>query len=318
MGEPFPTDVVTVLYADAVRGSNAGQNSGASIVILPEYDSSGEEHAQGINDHEVAHYYWSGGENWVDEGMATFITDLLQARRTGTRILPSKPPCPEFRAISQMSTTDDTHRCDYSLGERLFIDLHDAVGTAEFRKGMATLYRESAVEDSADNLPGTKLGISHIKASFTSAAASEVIRRWYHGSVPYTTDLYDRDSVNPRLSVLNAQVNRSGLFINSNPVSSFSSSRNGSGAVLSIGYSHPDPVTTRGEIAFQFAVFYQDGHPFLAHERAVTASVGSTGFSGIGVYVWAPGQPRPAPGEYVGYVYEAGNKIAQVHWSVTP
>ena len=317
MGEPFPTDVVTVLYADAVRGSYAGQNSGASIVILPEYDSSGEEQAQGINDHEVAHYYWSGGENWVDEGMATFITDLLQAGRTGTRILPGRPPCPDFRAIAQMSTTDDTHRCDYSLGERLFIDLHDAVGTAEFQKGMAALYRESTVEDD-DNTPGTKLGVSHIRAQFTSAAAKEVIKRWYDGTAPYRTDLYDRDPVNPRLSVLNAQVNRSGLFINSNPVSSFSSSRNGSGTVLSIDYSHPNPVGTPGEIVFQFAVFYQDGHPSLTRERAVTASVGGTGLNGIGVYVWSPGQPRPAPGEYVGYVYEAGNKIAQVHWSVTP
>ena len=188
----------------------------------------------------------------------------------------------------------------------------------EFRKGMAALYRESTVEDSADNLTGTKLGISHIKAKFTSASAKEVIDRWYHGSEPYRTDLYDRDPVNPRMSVLNAQVNRTGLFINNNPVSSFSSSRNRSGAVFSIGYSHPNPVATPGEIAFQFVVFYQDGHPFLVHERTVTASIGSTGFNGIGVYVWSPGQPKPAPGEYVGYVYEAGKKVAQAHWSVNP
>ena len=317
MGEPFPTNAVTVLYADAVKGSYAGHNSGQSITILPKYDSATEKGTQKINDHEVAHYYWRGDESWIDEGMATFTADLLQAGRAGTRILPGKPPCPDFRAIAQLSTRDDTHRCDYSLGERLFIDLHDAVGTAEFRKGMAALYRESTVEDD-DNTPGTKLGVSHIRAQFTSAAAKEVIKRWYDGTAPYRTDLYDRDPVNPRLSVLNAQVNRSGLFINDKPVSSFSSSRNGSGAVLSIGYSHPNPVGTPGEILFQFVVFYQDGHPSLTRERAVTASVGGTGLNGIGVYVWWPGQHRPAPGEYVGYVYEAGNKVAQVHWSVTP
>ena len=317
MGEPFPTDAVTVLYADAVKGSYAGQNSGASIVILPQYDSATEKGTQKITDHEVAHYYWRGGENWIDEGMATFTADLLQASRAGTRILPGKRPCPEFRNISQLSTRDDTHRCDYSLGVRLFIDLHDAVGTAEFQKGMAALYRESTVEDD-DNTPGTKLGVSHIRAQFTSAAAKEVIKRWYDGSVPYRTDLYDQDPVDPRLSVLDAQVNRTGLFINDKPVSSFSSSRNGSGAVLSIGYSHPNPVGTPGEILFQYVVFYQDGHPSQVHEITVKANVGEIGFSGIGFYVWSPGQPRPAPGEYVGYVYEAGNKIAQVHWSVTP
>ena len=318
MGEPFPTDMVSVLYADAVRGNYAGHNSGNSIVILPKYDSGTEKSSQGINDHEVAHYYWRGNENWIDEGMAEFMTAAYRARLAGTRILPDNPPCPDFRTISKLSTRDDTHRCDYSLGERLFIDLHDAVGTTEFRKEMAALYRESTVEDNADSLTGTKLGISHIKAKFTSAAAKEVIDRWYHGSEPYRTDLYDRDPVDPKMSVLNAQVNRTGLFINSNPVNSFSSSRNGSGAVLSIGYSHTNPVATPGEIAFQFVVFYQDGHPFLVHERTVTASIGSTGFNGIGTYVWSPGQPKPAPGEYVGYVYEAGKKVAQVHWSVTP
>ena len=288
MGEPLPTDVVNVLYADAVRGSNAGHNSGESIVILPLYDSPGEERSQRINDHEVAHYYWVGNENWIDEGMSDLMAAVFLANRTGTRIHPDSRPCPDFRAISQLSTKDDTHPCDYSLGERLFIDLHDAVGTTEFRKGMAALYRESTLEDNADNLPGTKLGISHVKASFTSAAAKQVIDRWYHGSVPYRTDLYDRDPVDPRLSVLNAQVDRSGLFINDNPVSSFSSSRNGSGAVLSIGYSHPNPVGTPGEILFQYVVLYQDGHPSQVQEITVKANVGEIGFSGIGVYVWSP------------------------------
>ena len=318
MGEPLPTDVVNVLYADAVRGSNVGHNSGHSITILPLYDSPGEERSQRINDHEVAHYYWRGNENWIDEGMATFIEAVFLGHRTGTRIQPDNRPCPEFRAISQLSTKDDTHPCDYSLGERLFIDLHDAVGDQEFRKGMAALYRESTVEDNADNMIGTKLGISHIKATFSSAAAKRMIDRWYHGTEPYRTDLYDRDPVDPGLSVLNARVTGARLSINDAPVNSFSASSINSHVEFSIDYSHPNPVGTPGEILFQFAVFYQDGHPFLAHDRAVTASVGGTGFSGIGVYVWWPGQPRTATGEYVGYVYQAGNKVAQVHWTVTP
>ena len=316
--EPFPTDMVAILYADAVRGSNAGHNSGQSIVILPEYDSATEKGTHKTIDHEVAHYYWAGDENWIEEGMATFIEAVFLGHRTGTRIQPDSRPCLEFRAISQLSTKDDTHPCDYSLGERLFIDLHDAVGDQEFRKGMAALYRESTVEDNADNMIGTKLGISHIKATFSSTAAKRMIDRWYHGTEPYRTDLYDRDPVNPRLSVLNAQVTGARLSINDAPVNSFSASSINSHVEFSIDYSHANPVGTPGEILFQFAVFYQDGHPFLAHDRAVTASVGGTGFSGIGVYVWSPGQPRTATGEYVGYVYEAGNKVAQVHWSVTP
>ena len=318
MREPFPTDMVAILYADAVRGSNAGVNYGSGITILPEYDSATEKGAHKTIDHEVAHYYWAGDENWIEEGMATFIEAVFLGHRTGTRIQPDSRPCLEFRAIAQLSTKDDTHPCDYSLGERLFIDLHDAVGDQEFRKGMAALYRESTVEDNADNMIGTKLGISHVKATFGSAAAKRMIDRWYHGTEPYRTDLYDRDPVNPSLSVLNARVTGARLSINDAPVNSFSASSINSHVEFSIDYSHANPVGTPGEIVFQFAVFYQDGHPFLAHDRAVTASVGGTGFSGIGVYVWSPGQPRTATGEYVGYVYQAGNKVAQVHWTVTP
>ena len=318
MGERFPIDMVAVLYADAVSPGNAGRNYGSGITILPQYDSATEKGTQKITDHEVAHHYWGGNKNWINEGMSEFMAAVFLAKRTGTRIQPDSQPCLDFKAIAQLPTKDNAHLCDYSLGERLFIDLHDAVGNQKFRKGMAALYRESTVEDTADNLPGTKLGISHVKATFSSAAAKQVIDRWYDGTEPYRTDLYDRDPVDPRLSVLNAQVNQSGLFINGSPVNSFSSSRNGSRAVLSIGYSHPDPVTSPGEIVFQFVVFYQDGHPFQVQENAVSVQVGRTSMSGIGVYVWWPGQSRPAPGEYVGYVYEEGNKIAQVHWSVTP
>ena len=318
MGEPLPIDMVAVLYADAVSPGNAGRNYGSGITILPKYDSATEKVTQKINDHEVAHHYWGGNENWIDEGISEFMAAVFLASRTGTRIQPDSRPCPDFKAIAQLPTEDNAHLCDYSLGVRLFIDLHHAVGDQEFRKGMAALYRESTVDDTADNLPGTRLGISHVKATFSSAAAKRVIDRWYHGTAPYRTDLYDRDPVDPGLSVLNAQVDRSGLLINGNPVNSFSSSRNRGGAILSIGYSHPDPVTTPGEIVFQFVVFYQDGHPFQVQENAAKVKAGGTGINGIGIYVWSPGQPRPAPGEYVGYVYEEGNKIAQVHWSVTP
>ena len=317
MGEPLPTDMVVVLYADAVRGNNAGHNSGTSIAILPKYDSATEKGAQEINDHEVAHYYWGGNQNWIDEGMATFTADLLQARRTGTRILPGKPPCPEYRTISQLSTRDDTHRCDYSLGERLFTDLHDALGTTEFREGMSALYRESTVEDNADNLQGTKLGISHIKAAFTSTAAKEIINRWYHGTAPYRTDLYDRDPVDPKLSVLNASITEATLKINDAPVASFSARSNRQEVSLGIQYGHPTPVGKAGQIPVIFVIFYQDGFPYFVEEYAIHAKPGYIG-GGVWYDIWQLGQPLMAPGEYVAYVYEAGNKVAQVHWTVTP
>ena len=318
MKEPLPTDAVTVLYADAVRGDNSGENSVNAIVIIPKHDLPDAEYAQEINDHEVAHYYWGGNENWVDEGMADFMTSLFKAQQAGTRIIPRNPPCPVFRAISQMPASDETNRCDYSLGERLFIDLYDTAGAAEFQQKMATLYRESTVEDNLDNMTGTKIGISQLKAQFISTASKEVIDRWHHGTAQYRTDLYDRDPVNPNLSVMDALITRAELSINNAPVNTFSASRINANVELSIDYEHTVPVGTSGDIPFHFVLFYQDGHPFWIQENVVRATEGSIGFSGIGVYVWSPGHPKPATGEYVGYIYEGGNKVAQVHWTVTP
>ena len=184
---------------------------------------------------------------------------------------------------------------------------------------MVNLYRESTVDDPTANTEGTKLTVDHLRAHFTSPAANEAINRWYNGSAPYRTDLFDTNPVNPRLSVLNAQVTRAGLSVHSTPISSYSSSSEiRSQVALTIDYSHPEPVGKEGDIQFQFALFYQDGHPFLIQENTAHATVGSTGMSGIGVQLWAPGHPPPATGDYVAYIYEAGNKVAQVHWTVTP
>ena len=318
MGTPFPTDTVTVLYADAVSDGKAGQNFISGISILPKHDTADSTYAQTLTTHEIAHHYWTGNQNWINEGMADFIAAHVKASSSKTRVLPRKQPCNQYTTIPQIPRSDKPHSCDYSLGVRLFIDLYDAVGQQEFQRRMTTLYRESTDEDDADSLKGTKLTISHLRPHFTSPAAKEAINRWYDGSAPYRTDLFDRNPVNPRISVLNAQVTRAGLSVNNKPISSFSSSRIGSQVVLSIDYSHVDPVGTPGDIQFQFALFYQDGHPVLTRESTVHATVGSIGTLGIGFHLWSPGHQRPATGEYVAYVYEAGNKVAQVHWTVTP
>ena len=334
MGTPFPVDMVAVLYADAVLDDNVGQNFTTGMSILPKHDTADSTYAQTTTIHEVAHYYWTGNEKWINEGMADFIAAYIKASNSMTRVLPRKPPCHQYRTISQIPRSDKPHSCNYSLGVRLFIDLYDAVGKEPFRQKIKSFYQESTVDDPTANTELTNLtreellarfsrppvneSISRLRAHFTSPAAKEAINRWYNGSAPYRRDLFDTNPVNPRLSVLNAQVTRAGLSVHSTPITSYSSSSEiRSQVALSIDYSHPDPVGTEGDIQFQFALFYQDGHPFLIHESTVHATVGSTGAS-LGIQLWAPGHPPPATGDYVAYIYEAGNKVAQVHWTVTP
>ena len=100
MGEPLPTNYVGLLYEDAVYGSNAGTNFGTHIAVLPKYDiadgSFEAEFARSAIGHEVAHYYWGGNEDWVDEGAANFMASFIDGARTGrpdSRQQPTLRPC---------------------------------------------------------------------------------------------------------------------------------------------------------------------------------------------------------------------------------
>ena len=134
MGEPFPTDMVVLLFADAVKPGLAGTNYGAAIVITPETEGR-EKALPGVTAHEAAHHYWRGGRSWVDEGMAEFVAAFLESEEEGPRMFPGNPPCFEYGNIGEMPSSDTAHPCDYTLGQRLFIDLHDAVGRGRVPKG---------------------------------------------------------------------------------------------------------------------------------------------------------------------------------------
>ncbi|MCY4528444.1 MAG: hypothetical protein OXD46_05360, partial [Chloroflexi bacterium] len=124
MGTRLPTNYVGLLYENAVPESAAGTNFGTHIAILPKYDiddGSTEAEFTGSNiAHEVAHYYWSGNEDWVDEGAAEFMTSISEFDRTGRLIGADNAPCPHARNIAELERLDITRDhiefgCNYSL-----------------------------------------------------------------------------------------------------------------------------------------------------------------------------------------------------------
>ena len=75
---PLPVDhVIVVLNDKAVTGGYAGTNYGFAVGYLPKYEqpqdlSTWRRFQRGLV-HEIAHYYWTGNESWVDEGVADTI-----------------------------------------------------------------------------------------------------------------------------------------------------------------------------------------------------------------------------------------------------
>ena len=175
MGAPLPTNYVGLLYENAVRESFAGTNFGTHIAILPKFDiddGTAEAEFAGSNiAHEVAHYYWSGNADWVDEGAAEFMASIIERDRTGRSIGATNSPCPHARNIAELERLDIAEDgiefgCNYSLGERLFLDLNRTLGDTQFRQGFRELYIASAARDDTDDDGSASIGIGHVMQAF--------------------------------------------------------------------------------------------------------------------------------------------------------
>ena len=216
MGAPLPTNYVGLLYENAVPESFAGANFGTHIAILPNFDvddgTTDAEFAGSNIAHEVAHYYWSGNADWVDEGAANFMASIVEEDRTG-RSIDANPPCPHARNIAELERLDIAEDgiefgCNYSLGERLFLDLNRTLGDTQFRQGFRELYIASAARDDTDDYGSASIGIGHVMQAFVlgEEATNAVIARWYEGTEPYDLSNVHTGPVDPSLPSINGRI----------------------------------------------------------------------------------------------------------------
>ena len=329
MRVPFPTGHVVLLYENAVYGSNAGTNFGTHIAIRPEFDvddGSPEASFSALNNaHEVAHYYWSGNADWVDEGAAEFMASAIHGMRTGQPIGVTNAPCGYARSIAALETLrvfrgDAEFRCNYSLGERLFVDLHRALGGDSFRQGFRELYGMSVIEDDADDIRGTSVGIDEVRMAFGTGegTANAVIARWYDGTEPHDLSEFDPSTADPRLSSINGQIEEAYIITSMDgpAVSVFSAEDVNDWVYLTLEYAYS---LARGahEVPVEIVEYFEDGFEFSRRSGSIGAEAEYIG----GTSWFAVGQSPPrrwAPGRYVVYVYSGDRKVAEVEYEVTP
>ena len=198
MNEPLPTNYVA-WYFDDVKATAGGTNFGTHIASKLYYDI---EHGPSWSRapfhiaHEVGHYYWRGRTyKWVTEGAADLLGSVSENARVDKPVEISRNPCASAATISELEGLDAEYgtnaaECFYSLGESLYMDLYNTLGTESFRQGFRNLYRKSLVDDPADDCQGTDLDICHLSAAFKTEApddvadqVDEIVERWY-GPVP--------------------------------------------------------------------------------------------------------------------------------------
>ena len=329
MGTPLPTGYVGLLFEDAVTGSNAGTNFGTHIAILPKFDVDDGSHEAAFaghnNAHEVAHYYWSGNADWVDEGAADLVASVIEGARTGRPIGVTNHPCGHAGSILELESLGIAQggvefRCNYSLGERLFVDLYRTLGEERFQQGFRALYLASEIEDDTDNRRGTSAGMGHVREAFRSddGAETAVIARWYDGTGPYDLSRLDTGPVYSSLASINGRIDEAYVITTRDgpPVSTFSAQDVTDWVYLTLKYSY-NVSGGPHEVPLEIVQYYEDGFEFNRRSRELTAQAGYAGGTSW-FSVGPPPSQKWAPGRYWVYVYAGDRKIAEVQYEVTP
>ncbi len=332
MGTPFPTGYVALLFADSVLETFAGQNFGTHITILPRYDVDDNSHEAGsagsIIAHEVAHYYWSGNANWIDEGAAELMAILSENARVESPLDPDNYPCshaPNIAALERLNTSSSegalsAFRCNYSLGERLFLDLHRSLGEDEFKRGFRSLFQASEVEGEDETNEGTSSGISELREAFGRATSTPVVTaRWYEGTERFDRSRLDRGPVDPDLPSINGMFTLVGVALSydnclqNKRELSFSIREIPEHVTVCLKYTYDvdSPQTADLEIV----VWFEDGFPLQRIIRTIEAEkefIGAQWPAYIGPSEWN----WWATGRYYVYVYNDGRKVGEAEFTV--
>ena len=312
MARPLPVNYVGVLFEEAVTSSFAGTNFGTHIAIRPKYDVDDGSHeadfAPANIAHEVTHYYWGGSADWVDEGMANLMEVAIENERTGAPMLPTKAPCGYVDDIAHLESLRPSDAalafgCNYSLGERLFLDLHRTLGESAFWNGARSLYDISLVDKPNDRRSGTFLTIDHVRRAFggeSEGAAATVISRWHDSGAPHDMSRLDESAPRLEFSAANSQID-----------ARVEASTNGSFATLVLNYSYNMNETR--DIVFEIVEFHEDGFAFRRRNVEITAEPGYR----FGWFSSQVGGNPLAAGRYWVWVYEGGVKVAEATWEAT-
>ena len=275
MASPFPTGYVGWLVGDAVTPTFAGNNFGTNITTLPQYDSELAEAAGALVAHEVAHYYWSGNSAWVDEGIADLMASVSENARTGQPVEVTNSPCGYVRTIVELESldissddgADSAFGCNYSLGERLFVDLYRRLGKEVFRQGLRGLYLNSIARGVDEAQEGMEVGISDVRAAFRDdgggdATVDVVAARWYEGTEPYDNSAQDTGQPNPLLRTINGRIHLAYLAATREgpPISTISVGAIDDRLWLLIRWTYT--VGSDTEVPLELVHYYEDGFEF--------------------------------------------------------
>ena len=205
-----------------------------------------------------------------------------------------RSPCAYVGNIAGLESLDPERgtpefSCHYSLGERLFHDLHRSLGDYTFRQGFRDLYLLSLADDLEDECEGVKLDICHVEAAFknhatagSAAIVDKVIARWYHGTEPYDTSHQDTSPADPSLpGDVPGELTRAYIALDRDrreetKTDSFSASEVQGPVYLYLHFSYPR-IQEERTLHYTVVEYFEDGFSYDPDNRKTTFKTGWTG-----------------------------------------
>ena len=190
MQMPLPVSHVIIVLNDKTGNKGyGGANHGYAFSYNPEreqpLDTYGGYTFQSGIIHETAHYYWRIDPNWVDEGVANIFEYMHGIEKEVSPGLLEKASRKDCEAHDLEMLTEwnprvedfDQFRCNYFLGQMLFQELLETLGTEEFKERLRQLYSLSlaAIES------GGKPTIAEVRQAFHDQAA--VVEKHWSGKL---------------------------------------------------------------------------------------------------------------------------------------
>ena len=310
---PLPTRMVAVLFADSVTPSYAGTNFGTSIAIRSKHEHDAENLPSTLA-HEVAHYYWTGHQNWIDEGMSNLIGAYRDWQTTGLPMTASKYPCPEADNIQELERINpEKHQpafvCNYAIGERIFLDLWNELGDVPFREGAQRLYKRSE--------EGTgKAGIDEVREAFNNHPH---VDSWYNSPNPRIVETATETNPTWRLDEIHGAITKAGIVLRMDepPVTSFSARSHTGTAYFQFRYEYPAFREESWTVNLLMTQSFEDG--FAYDIRPLELNVKGIHVGGSWALPVGPGpDKRWKPGKHRVTLHDgSGNKVAEARWTVT-
>ena len=335
MAKPLRTDYVAVLiHDDTLPGFAAGGHFGTHITIPTRFDTDNDAEYPGswsgsLIAHEVAHYYWFFNHSlWVSEGAADFIAALNESRRVGRVMEPDNVPCSFYDSIFHLELAKPDLSsygglCHYTLGERLWLDLHATLGEDDVLDSFREFYSTPSEDEEAEIPTRVHLtgAVTPSDATGPDAVIRSMLLNKHYGNVLRS----ESSPVNPRISALNGQVTdvlmlrvndgRIAEVLSDFPSIPASSIVNRYLLALQVEFAAPLPADR--ELAFGMLEYFEDGWVFDRTVTQHTFEAGSTNaLVPLGYVGFIPNFRWPA-GLYWVYAYYAGQKIGEFYLDVS-